>query len=149
MKYLKNFKIFESASENEIFDNVEDILLDIKDEGFSVEIIKNEDSSDQRMEGDGELVRLYIESGQVYSDTHTPSPYKPTNIFIDTFDRLLSYLNDSDYTCSMEIVGECGNSCNETVAFSEFEEGDMSVKEMILSIKYPINYIRFIIYKPE
>jgi hypothetical protein len=49
----------------------------------------------------------------------------------------------------MEIV-EGSSWVNEVVAYSEFEEDDMSVKELLdVAIKAPINYIKFIIYKPE
>ena len=37
MKYLKTYKIFESDSNKEMLDNIEDIFREIEDLGFKVE----------------------------------------------------------------------------------------------------------------
>ena len=37
MKYLKKYKIFESDSNKEMLDNIEDIFREIEDLGFKVE----------------------------------------------------------------------------------------------------------------
>ena len=147
MKYLKSFnESFDNKEELNFFSDVEDILLEIKDEDFDIQIIKNEDSSDQLMESEGELIRIYIE--KFINPLETIS-YKPTDVFINTFDHLVSYSKENEYSCSMEIV-EGSSGVNEVVAYSEFEEDDMSVKELLdVAIKAPINYIKFIIYKPE
>lgn len=148
MKYLKSF----NESFNEEFDlisDIEDILLPIKDEGFNIDISKNLNSSNDFMESEGELTRFYVE--KTVSPLET-KPYKPTDTFTDTFEHLVSYLKERGYDYSMELVGDNGGTIseNDCVAYSEFEEDDMSVKELLdVAIKAPINYIRFIIYKPE
>ena len=148
MKYLKSFnESFDNSEELNFFSDVEDILLEIKDEDFDVNISKNINSSDEFMESEGELARIYIEKS--LNDIET-KPYKPTDTFISSLQHLLSLSKENGYDCSMELVGESGGTIseNECVAYSEFEEDDMTVEEL-LDIKAPINYIRFIIYKPE
>lgn len=146
MKYLKSFN--ESFNEeSDLISDIEDIIIPIKDDGFNIDINKNLNSSDEFMESEGELVRFYVELA--VNELETKS-YKPTDTFIDTFDHLVSYLKEKGYDCSMELVGDNGGTIseNDCVAYSEFSEDCMSVKEL-LDIESPINYIRFIIYKPE
>jgi len=146
MKYLKSFN--ESFNEeSDLISDIEDILLPIGDEGFDIDINKNLNSSDEFMESEGELTRFYVEKAVSPLET---KPYKPTDTFIDTFEHLVSYLEERGYDCSMELVGDNGGTIseNDCVAYSEFSEDCMSVKEL-LDIEAPINYIRFIIYKPE
>jgi len=158
MKYIKYFResftdlIDYKNEELEFFKDVEDILLPIEDEDFSVQINKNEnpDDDDDIMEAEGELVRIYVE--RVVNDLET-KPYIPTDLFVECFEHLVSLSKERGYTCSMDIVGENGqgpkyNYSNSSIAYSEFGEGEMSVAEL-LDLKAPINYIRFIIYKPE
>ena len=151
MKYLKSFnESFDNNEELNFFSDVEDILLDIKDEDFSVYIGKNINSSDELMESEGELIRIYIE--RAVNELETKS-YLPTDTFIETFEHLLSFCQQNGYDCSMDIVGENGqgpkyNYGNSSIAYSEFGEDDMTVEEL-LDLKAPINYIRFIIYKSE
>ena len=157
MKYIKSYteslrdlidyKDDLYKKESDFIEEVEDIILPIKDEGFDIDVNKNERSSDEFMESEGELIRFYIEKS--VNDIETKS-YHPTEEFIDTFNHLVSFIKENNYTCSMELVGEGGGTIseNECVAYSEFGEDDMTV-EGLLDIKAPINYIRFIIYKPE
>lgn len=149
MKYIKSYK--ESSGlyqrESDFIEEIEDIVLSIKDEDFFIDINKNITYNDEFMESEGELVRFYIEKA---ADSVSTIPYKPTDTFIYTFEHLVSYSKENGYTCSMELVGENGGTIseNECVAYSDFDENDMTVEEL-LDIKAPINYIRFIIYKPE
>jgi len=150
MKYIKYFRESFTDYKNEeleFFKDVEDILLPIEDEDFSVQINKNEDSSDELMESEGELIRIYVEKS--INDLETES-YRTSDIFIQTFNQLLSFSQEKGYDCSMELVGENGGTIseNECIAYSEFSEDDMTIEEL-LDLKAPINYIRFIIYKPE
>lgn len=157
MKYIKSYteslrdlidyKDDLYKKESDFIEEVEDIILPIKDEGFDIDVNKNERSSDEFMESEGELIRFYIEKS--VNDIETKS-YHPTEEFIDTFNHLVSFIKENNYTCSMELVGEGGGTIseNECVAYSEFGEDDMTL-EGLLDIKAPINYIRFIIYKPE
>ena len=157
MKYIKSYteslrdlidyKDDLYKKESDFIEEVEDIILPIKDEGFDIDVNKNERSSDEFMESEGEIIRFYIE--KAVDDIETKS-YHPTEEFIDTLSHLVSFIEENEYTCSMELVGENGGTIseNECIAYSEFSEDDMTVEEL-LDIKSPINYIRFIIYKPE
>jgi len=138
MKYLKTYKLFESNSNKEVLDNIEEIFREIEDLGFKVESHKNIDGSDEGMEADDELMRIYIEKFDVYgfNDEEREVKYYPTQDFVDSLLHLISYVNENDFEYRIEIVD---NSQVVDILSTESEI------ENVINYKEPIDYIKIII----
>jgi hypothetical protein len=149
MKYLKLFESFDdelkfTKNELELVEDIEDILLPIKDDGFSINITtpKTDNTS-----SDG-FLRIYIEKASFIDEEEyyfETEPYNPTDTFVPTLKHLFYFLKDNKYKYSIELVGDGGKNTNDTIAYSEFTENDMKLEEMFV-LNVPINYIRIIIY---
>ena len=138
MKYLKTYKLFESNSNKEILDNIEEIFREIEDLGFKVESHKNIDGSDEGMESDDELMRIYIERFDVYgfSDEEREVKYYPTQEFVDSLLHLISYVNECDFEYRIEIHDN--SEVVDTISTNEEVEG-------LVKFNAPIDYLKIII----
>lgn len=138
MRYLKTYKIFEDNSNKELLDNIEDIFREIEDLGFKVESHKNIDGSDEMMESDDEVMRIWIEKFDVYgfSQEERECKYHPTEEFVDALLHLTSYVSESNLDYRIEIID---NSQVVDVVSSESEIENMT------KWKNPIDYIKIII----
>ena len=136
MKYLKKYKLFESNKQ--VLDNIRDIFREIEDFGFKVSFHKNIDGSDDMMESDGELMRIWVEKFGVYgfSDEIREVKYYPTEEFINTLLHLVSYVTESNLDYRIETFD---NSEVVDVVSTESEIEDLEDYEE------PIDYIRIII----
>ena len=88
MKYLKNYKLFESYFNEDIINELDDILLELKDLGYFVDITE--------MKGSGVFnpakIRVFIGgiagSNFVYDDVK------------EVFERMTDYMESEDFTIS-------------------------------------------------
>ena len=135
MKYLKKYKIFESK---QVLNNIEDIFREIEDIGFKVDCHKNIDGSDEMMESDDEIMRIWIEKFDVYgfSDEPREVKYYPTEEFVSALLHLTSYVTESNLDYRIEIFD---NSEVVDVVSTESEIEDLEDYEE------PIDYIKIII----
>jgi len=133
MKYLKKYKLFESNSNKEVLDDVEEILREISDVGFKVEYNRG---------GVDELLKVYIEKFDVYgfSQEERECKYYPTQEFVNAFLHLTSYVNESNLDYRIEIIDD---SKVVDVISTESEIEDM------VNWKEPIDYIKVIISNKE
>jgi hypothetical protein len=134
MKYLKKYKLFESNSNKEVLDDVEEIFREISDVGFKVEYNRG---------GVDELLKVYIEKFAVYgfSQEERECKYYPTQEFVNAFLHLTSYVNESNLDHRIEIIDD---SKVVDVISTESEIEDM------INWKEPIDYIKVIIsYKED
>jgi len=136
MRHLKYFRLFESNKE--ILNNIEDIFLEIEDLGFKISSYKNIDGSDERMESDDELMRIYIEKFDIYgfSDEPRDVKYYPTQEFIDALLHLISYVNECDFEYRIEIHDN--GEVVDTISTDEEVEG-------LIKFNSPIDYLKIII----
>lgn len=133
MKYLKKYKLFESNSNKEVLDDVEEIFREISDVGFKVEYNRG---------GVDELLKVYIEKFAVYgfSQEERECKYYPTQEFVNAFLHLTSYVNESNLDHRIEVID---NSQVIDVLTTESEIEDM------VNWKEPIDYIKVIISNKE
>jgi len=133
MKYLKKYKLFESNSNKEVLDDVEEIFREISDVGFKVEYNRG---------GVDELLKVYIEKFDVYgfSQEERECKYYPTQEFVNAFLHLTSYVNESNLDHRIEIIDD---SKVVDVISTESEIEDM------INWKEPIDYIKVIISNKE
>lgn len=133
MKYLKKYKLFESNSNKEVLDDVEEIFREISDVGFKVEYNRG---------GVDELLKVYIEKFDVYgfSQEERECKYYPTQEFVNAFLHLTSYVNESNLDHRIEVID---NSQVIDVLTTESEIEDM------VNWKEPIDYIKVIISKKD
>ena len=117
MKYLKKYKIFESDSNKEMLDNIEDIFREIEDLGFKVEYNKG---------GVDEVTRIYIEKFDIYGfsdqlvvNYSRPLPYIPGQEFVFALQHLISYVGQ-DYDIEIESI--CDSQCIDHLS-SKSEDG--------------------------
>lgn len=145
MKYLKKYTLYERVSkETKIFEskqvlnNIEDIFREIEDIGFKVDCHKNIDGSDEMMESDDEIMRIWIEKFDVYgfSDEPREVKYYPTEEFINALLHLISYVDESNLDYRIEIHD---NSDVVDVLSTESEIENM------INWREPIDYIKIII----
>ncbi len=138
MKYLKTYKLFESNSNKEILDNIEEIFREIEDLGFKVESHKNIDGSDEGMESDDELMRIWIEKFDIYGFGEEPRDvkYYPTQEFVDALLHLISYVNECDFEYRIEIHDN--GEVVDTISTNEEVEG-------LVKFNAPIDYLKIII----
>lgn len=140
MKYLKKYKIFESDSNKEMLDNIEDIFREIEDLGFKVEYNKG---------GVDEVTRIYIEKFDIYgfSVGHItwrlkPLPYIPGQEFVFALQHLISYVGQ-DYDIEIESI--CDSQCIDHLS-SKSEDGLIENDAAIIgNYKVPIDYIKIVI----
>jgi hypothetical protein len=101
MKHLKTWRVFESTDEDSHVQYIEDIFLDLRDEGFKVSVVKQ-----------GKVSRLFKLSSMIL--TSGPVPDILTLIegrrsvsfetYSPTLHHLCSYMKDSGYKiCDFEI----------------------------------------------
>ena len=143
MKYLKTYKLFESKSNKEVLDNIEEIFREIEDLGFKVESHKNIDGSDEGMESDDEVMRIWIEKFDVYgfSQEERECKYYPTDEFVNALLHLVSYVEESNLDYRIEVLD---NSEIIDVLSTEIDI------ESIINLNFPIDYIKVIIsYKGD
>ena len=133
MRYLKKYKLFESNSNKEVLDDVEEIFREISDVGFKVEYNRG---------GVDELLKVYIEKFAIYgfSQEERECKYYPTQEFVNAFLHLTSYVNESNLDYRIEIVDD---SQVVDVISTESEIEDM------INWKEPIDYIKVIISNKE
>ncbi len=135
MKYLKKYKIFESDSNKEMLDNIEDIFREIEDLGFKVEYNKG---------GVDEVTRIYIEKFDIYGfgDEPRPLPYIPGQEFVFALQHLISYVGQ-DYDIEIESI--CDSQCIDHLS-SKSEDGLIENDAAIIgNYKVPIDYIKIVI----
>jgi len=135
MKYLKKYKIFESDSNKEMLDNIEDIFREIEDLGFKVEYNRG---------GVDEVTRIYIEKFDIYgfSDEPRPLPYIPGQEFVFALQHLISYVGQ-DYDIEIESI--CDSQCIDHLS-SKSEDGLIENDAAIIgNYKVPIDYIKIAI----
>lgn len=143
MKYLKTYKLFESNSNKEVLDNIEEIFREIEDLGFKVESYKNIDGSDEGMESDDEVMRIWIEKFDTYgfSDEERECKYYPTGEFVGALLHLTSYVTESNLEYRIEI--------HDDSQVVDVVSSDDEIENMI-NWEYPIDYIKIIIsYKED
>jgi hypothetical protein len=147
MRYLKTYnKLFESnefATSDEL-STIEDILLDIKDLDFSVEIHKNIGGENEELESESEVCRVYIEKFDTYgfSDEPREVKYYPTDEFVLALQHLISYV-DKNYDIEIESI--CDSQCIDHLS-SKSEDGLIENDVRIIGdYKAPIDYIKIII----
>ena len=139
MRHLKTYKIFESDSNKEVLDNIEDIFREIEDLGFKVEYNRG---------GVGEVTRIYIEKFDVYgfSQEERECKYYPTEEFVLALQHLISYVSQ-DYDIEIESI--CDSQCIDHLS-SKSEDGLIENDVMIIgNYKVPIDYIKVIISNKE
>jgi hypothetical protein len=135
MKHLKTYKLFESNSNKELLDNIEDIFREIEDLGFKVEYNRG---------GVGEVTRIYIEKFAVYgfSQEERECKYYPTDEFVLTLQHLISYVSE-DYNIEIESI--CDSQCIDHLS-SKSEDGLIENDVRIIGdYKAPIDYIKIVI----
>jgi hypothetical protein len=143
MKYLKTYKLFESNSNKEVLDNIEEIFREIEDLGFKVESYKNIDGSDEGMESDDEVMRIWIEKFDTYgfSDEERECKYYPTGEFVGALLHLTSYVTESNLEYRIEI--------HDDSQVVDVVSSDDEIENMI-NWEYPIDYIKIIVsYKED
>jgi hypothetical protein len=109
MKYLKLFESFDeeikfTKNELELVEDIEDILLPIKDDGFSISITTLK--TDNTTSSDG-FLRIYIEKSSFIDEEEyyfETEPYNPTDTFVPTLKHLLSFLEGLGYKCSIDLI---------------------------------------------
>ena len=138
MKHLKTYKLFESNSNKEVLDNIEEIFREIEDLGFKVESHKNIDGSDEGMESEDEVMRIWIEKFDVYgfSQEERECKYYPTDEFVSALLHLISYVSESNLDYRIEIVDD-----SQVVDVVSTE----SEIENMINWEYPIDYIKIIV----
>ena len=140
--YAKARQIKESRfvdnSNKEILDNIEEIFREIEDLGFKVESHKNIDGSDEGMESDDELMRIWIEKFDIYGFGEEPRDvkYYPTQEFVDALSHLISYVNECDFEYRIEIHDN--GEVVDTISTNEEVEG-------LVKFNAPIDYLKIII----
>jgi hypothetical protein len=129
---------FVDNSNKEILDNIEEIFREIEDLGFKVESHKNIDGSDEGMESDDELMRIWIEKFDIYGFGEEPRDvkYYPTQEFVDALLHLISYVNECDFEYRIEIHDN--GEVVDTISTNEEVEG-------LVKFNAPIDYIKIII----
>ena len=150
MRYLQKYKLFESnefATSDEL-DNIEDILLGIKDLDFSVEIHKNIAGENEKLESESEIARIYIEKFDVYgfSQEARECKYYPGKEFILTLQHLVSYVTEIGYNIEIESIHN-----SSVVDKVSSENGDVNDDDLLV-FEYkanPISYIKIIISYKE
>lgn len=157
MNYLKTYKLFESnefATSDEL-DNIEDILLGIKDLDFSVEIHKNIAGGNEKLESESEIARIYIEKFDVYgfSQESRECKYYPSKEFILTLQHLVSYVTEIGYNIEIEShrISFPMIHNSSVVDRVSSENGDVNDDDLLV-FEYksaPINYIKIIISYKE
>jgi hypothetical protein len=147
MRYLKTYsKLFESnefATSDEL-NNIEEILLDIKDLDFSVEIHKNVGGENEELESESEIARIYIEQFAVYgfSQEERECEYYPSKEFISTLQHLVSYVNEIGYNIEIESIHNSSVIDRVSSEKSEINDTDLLVFEYKSA---PISYIKITI----
>jgi len=147
MRYLKTYsKLFESnefATSDEL-NNIEEILLDIKDLDFSVEIHKNIGGENEELELESEVCRIYIEQFAVYgfSQEERECEYYPSKEFISTLQHLTSYVNEIGYNIEIESIHNSSVIDRVSSEKSEINDTDLLVFEYKSA---PISYIKITI----
>ena len=139
MRHLKTYKIFESDSNKEMLDNIEDIFREIEDLGFKVEYNRG---------GVGEVTSIYIEKFDVYgfSQEERECKYYPTEEFVLALQHLISYVSQ-DYDIEIESI--CDSQCIDHLS-SKSEDGLIENDARIIGdYKAPIDYIKIIISNKE
>jgi hypothetical protein len=155
MRYLKTYKIFESnedtryATSDEV-SNIEDILLNIKDLDFHVEIHKNiggENYSCGPVEVECEVCRIYIEKFDVYgfSQEERECKYSPSEEFILTLKHLVSYVKEIDFDIEIESIDDSSVIDRVSSEDGELNDEDVSVFSRYELNGTPISYIKIII----
>jgi len=135
MKYLKKYKIFESDSNKEMLDNIEDIFREIEDLDFKVEYNRD---------GVGEVTRIYIELYDVYgfNDELRPVSYIPGQEIVLALQHLISYVGQY-YDIEIETI--CDSQCISHLS-SKSEDGLIENDAIIIGeYKEPIDYIKIVI----
>ena len=147
MRYLKTYnKLFESnefATSDEL-STIEEILLDIEDLDFRVEIHKNIGGENEELESESEVCRVYIEKFAVYgfSEEERECEYYPSKEFISTLQHLVSYVTEVGYNIEIESIH------NSSVIDRVSSEDGVVNDTDILVFEYksaPISYIKIII----
>lgn len=150
MRYLKTYnKLFESndfATSDEL-STIEDILLDIEDLDFRVEIHKNIGGENEELEAESEVCRVYIEKFAVYgfSEDERECEYSPSKEFISTLQHLVSYVREIDYNIEIESIHNSSVIDRVSSENSELSDKDVSVFSRYELNGTPISYIKITI----
>ena len=150
MRYLKTYnKLFESSefATSDELSTIEDILLDIKDLDFSVEIHKNIGGENEELEGESEVCRVYIEKFAVYgfSEDERECEYSPSKEFISTLQHLVSYVREIDYNIEIESIHNSSVIDRVSSENSELSDKDVSVFSRYELNGTPISYMKITI----
>lgn len=150
MRYLKTYnKLFESSefATSDELSTIEDILLDIKDLDFSVEIHKNIGGENEELEGESEVCRVYIEKFAVYgfSEDERECEYSPSKEFISTLQHLVSYVREIDYNIEIESIHNSSVIDRVSSENSELSDKDVSVFSRYELNGTPISYVKITI----
>ena len=150
MKHIKTYnKLFESnefATSDEL-STIDDILLDIKDLDFRVEIHKNIGGENEELESESEVCRVYIEKFAVYgfSEDERECEYSPSKEFISTLQHLVSYVREIDYNIEIESIHNSSVIDRVSSENSELSDKDVSVFSRYELNGTPISYIKITI----
>ena len=150
MRYLKTYnKLFESSefATSDELSTIEDILLDIKDLDFSVEIHKNIGGENEELESESEVCRVYIEKFAVYgfSEDERECEYSPSKEFISTLQHLVSYVREIDYNIEIESIHNSSVIDRVSSENSELSDKDVSVFSRYELNGTPISYVKITI----
>ena len=150
MRYLKTYnKLFESSefATSDELSTIEDILLDIKDLDFSVEIHKNIGGENEELESESEVCRVYIEKFAVYgfSEDGRECEYSPSKEFISTLQHLVSYVREIDYNIEIESIHNSSVIDRVSSENSELSDKDVSVFSRYELNGTPISYVKITI----
>lgn len=147
MRYLKTYrKLFESsefATADEL-DNIEEILFNIKDLDFDVEIHKNVGGEDEELESESEIARVYIEQFDTYGFEleKRECKYYPSKEFISTLQHLVSYVSEIGYNIEIESIDDSSVIDRVSSEDKDISDDDLLVFEYKSA---PISYIKIII----
>ena len=139
MKYLKTYKIFETDSNKEVLNDIEEIFREISDIGFRVEYDRGSVLGGNM--GVDELLKIYIEKFDGFLDDESIDiKYYPTEEFVNAFLHLTSYVNESNLDYRIEIIDD--------MELMDVISTESQIENMI-NWAYPIDYIKVIISHKE
>lgn len=153
MKYLKKYRIFESnehrfATSDEL-NTIEDILLGIKDQDYEVEIHRNVNGDNPKLEEESEVCRIYIEKFAIFgfSPERRECSFIPDEEFLSVLQHLVTYVQEIGYDIVIESVLN-----SEVKDKLSSEEGELTDRDVFLKFglsneyyKKRIDYLKIII----
>ena len=129
MRYIKSYQIFESSDHrfatSDELNTIEDILLGIKDQDYEVEIHRNVNGDNPKLEEESEVCRIYIEKFAIFgfSPERRKCSFIPDEEFLSVLQHLVRYVDEIDYDITIESV--LNTEVKDRISS---EEGDLSDK---------------------